>query len=83
MTELEQIKKQNEAILRRLDQLATAAKAPKWVRSTVITELTGWDNQKMRRARENSTITFKKDNGGLYWYDLNSLHPYLLKKQTV
>lgn len=75
-SQLEAIKKQNEAILRRLDNLAR--KSAKWVRASVITDLTGWDGQGMRRARENGSIEFEKRADG-YWYDLNSLHPYLIK----
>lgn len=49
-----------------------------WVRASVITELTGWNNEKMRKARENGYVKFKKEGG--YWYNLGSLNQVFIKK---
>lgn len=69
-----------ETRLARLERELKALKGPqqKWVKSSVIIELTGWNKEKMRSARDNGLITWKTDDKG-YWYDLNSLHPYLIK----
>lgn len=67
---------QLQRIERKLDQLNNPK--PKWVKSTVIIELTGWNKDRMASARNNNELTWKKDSTG-FWYDLNSLHPYLVK----
>lgn len=64
-------------IERKLDALSKVK--PSWVKATTILELTGWDAFKLRQARVNKTISFKKE-GKSYFYDLNSIHPYLIKK---
>jgi len=51
---------------------------PKWVKARDIAELTGWDNNRIRRARENNVIIFKVIDGERM-YDLNSL-PHLFIK---
>lgn len=65
---------------RKIDRLMNPK--PKWVKASIITELTGWDNQAMRRARVHDLISYKKDANG-YWYDLNSLHQLLIKKKET
>ena len=52
---------------------------PYKVRASVILELTGWTNERLRQARENGEIRFTTPDKS-YRYDLNSLHPYMLKK---
>lgn len=71
-----------QKIDRKLDHLMINPRdlKPKWVKSSIITDLTGWTNSQMRQARDNDLITWKTDSNG-YWYDLNTLHPYLIKKQ--
>lgn len=53
-----------------------------WVKSTVITEMTGWDNERMRRARNRGEVVWKKDDKG-FWYSPESINPIHLKKQTA
>lgn len=66
---------------REINKLKTRnAAKPKWVRVSVITELTGWNKEKMRQARDNNLIEWKTDDG--FWYDLNSLHPLLIKQSS-
>jgi hypothetical protein len=63
----------------RLERLLTSTKT-NWVKSPIITGLTGWDANKMRLARNNGYINWKKDSNG-FWYDLNSIHEkFLIKK---
>jgi hypothetical protein len=51
-----------------------------WVGPTVITNLTGWDGEAMRRARRNGSIKYRrnpKTNG--YQYLASSIPERLLK----
>ena len=49
-----------------------------WVKAHTIMEVTGWDKEYMRRAREYGWITWKKENG--FFYDYNSIPQQLIKK---
>jgi hypothetical protein len=73
-----------EARLQRMERKLDALNnpKPKWVRSRVITELTGWTPRRLQTARDNSEISFKCE-GDKYLYDLNTLHPYFIKRQTA
>lgn len=51
---------------------------PKWVKASDIKDLTGWDTNKMRRARINEVVIFKIINGERV-YDLNSLPDQFIK----
>lgn len=52
---------------------------PRWIPASWIMEATGWDKEKMRRAREQGVVDFKRERG-IYLYNINSIHPALLKK---
>jgi hypothetical protein len=60
----------------------TLKDSTKWVKSSVITGMTGWDSQQMRRARLNGSIVWKKDDKG-FWYDPSSIAKEHLKKETA
>lgn len=52
-----------------------------WVKARVVTEITGWNNEKMRQARINGYIKYKDVKEGRF-YDLNSL-PEIFKVNKV
>lgn len=72
----------NESTLLRIERKLDKPK-PKWVPAFVITDLTGWNSSKMRTARNHDLIEYKSDGKSGYLYNLSSLHPYLIKKQTA
>jgi hypothetical protein len=75
MTELIQLKNRVARLERQLK-----AKKSEWVKSPIITKLTGWDANKMRIARNNGYIQWKKNTTG-FWYDLSSINEkFLIKK---
>lgn len=49
-----------------------------WVKVSEVKKLTGWSKERLRRARINQEIEWKKKNG--MWYNINSLHPLLIKQ---
>lgn len=51
-----------------------------WVKASWIMEVTGWDKEKMRQAREQNVVITKGDKATGILYDLNSIHPLLIKK---
>lgn len=69
-----------EARLQKIEKLISEISnpKPKWVKSTIIKDLTGWDPNKMAKARKYGYLKWKTDSEG-YWYDLNTLHPLFIK----
>lgn len=59
---------------------AQSSKNPYWVKASWIMDVTGWDKEKMRRAREQKIVLTKGDKCNGILYDLNSIHPLLIKK---
>jgi hypothetical protein len=53
-------------------------RAETWVRVGWVTDLTGWNKEKLRQAREQGLVEFKED-GKSYLYKLESIHPLFLK----
>lgn len=49
-----------------------------WVRVGWITDLTGWNKEKLRQAREQGLVEFKEE-GKSYKYKLESIHPLFIK----
>lgn len=64
--------------IKRLNNLLGNPAKKKWVKVTTIREMTGWDHERMRRARNNGDVVFKKDKTG-FWYDPTSLNPVFIK----
>lgn len=51
-----------------------------WAKPGFVTDLTGWTGEKLRQAREQKLIKWKKESDG-FWYDLNSIPERLLLKK--
>jgi hypothetical protein len=54
----------------------------RWVKVSVITELTGWDRRRLERARNSGEIIYKKDSTGI-WYDQDSINSIHLSRKTA
>jgi hypothetical protein len=63
--------------LRKLNASRKEAKKS-WVKVSVIRQMTGWTTERLRRARENGEIQYKKDNTG-FWYNIDTLNPVHIK----
>jgi hypothetical protein len=67
---------------RKIDMLIKKTYRPLWVKATVITGLTGRNNQKMRQARQRGYIKWEErtEAGKItFWYDLHSLDELFIK----
>lgn len=78
-----------ETLERKIDNLTKAVRDSKpvpkrtWVSAGMIMELTGWNKERMRTARENGIIRFKEeDENGVrkIKYLLESIPELLIKK---
>jgi hypothetical protein len=77
-TRLQRIEKSLRALLLSLKQDPKAI----WVKVAFIQEVTGWNAERLRQARQQGIIKFKKISEGMF-YDVNSLHPFFKKNIDI
>lgn len=80
----DRIEQRLDRLDKKLTTLLQAKKAEKketWVRVSFIKQVTSWNNEQMRRAREQGIIRYKKNEAGL-WYLIESIHPMFLAIKT-
>jgi hypothetical protein len=79
----QETKVQFERLHKKLNDLLAAQRKETWVGPGWVTELTNWTREKLRQAREQKIIEFKRSPGGGYLYKLESIpEQFLLKKQA-
>lgn len=78
-----ELKQQFELINKKLNALAAGQRKETWVTVSWVTELTGWDREKLRQARESKIIEFKRSETGGWLYKLESIpEQFIIKKQA-
>ncbi len=75
-------KSQFERLNAKINTLLQASKKETWVGPSWITDLTGWNHEKMRQARDSKIIVFKDSPGGGYLYLLESLPAVFIKNKA-
>lgn len=79
----------DKAIIQRLDRIERKLsmmipeKKKTWVKISFVTALTGWDNNKMRQAREQGLVEWKDDKEHGRMYNVDSINPIFFKTTTV
>lgn len=84
--EILEIKRSQQRIDSKLTALLTREKSPTketWVKVSFITDLTGWDREKMRTARETGIIRWRRSKETGIEYDLDSLNEKFIIKKTA
>lgn len=77
------IKREFERLYRELKSLkATQGKAT-WVGPGWVTDLTGWNNEKLRQARDQKIVEYKRSDGGGYLYKLESIPEIFIKQKQA
>jgi predicted transcriptional regulator len=74
-----------ERIERQLSNIARKnVKKASWVKVGWITDLTGWDREKMRQAREQGLVEWKDDAKLGRVYNIDSIpQMFIIKKATI
>lgn len=65
-----------------LAKMSEGKKGESWAKVGFVYELTGWDREKMRRAREQGLIRYKDTDQGRV-YDLNSIPLQFIKPKAI
>jgi len=77
------IKAEFERLHKKLNALAAEQRKATWVGPGWITDLTGWNNEKLRQARDQGIIEYKRSEGGGWLYKLESLpEVFIIKKAS-
>jgi hypothetical protein len=76
-----QILKEFNRNVRWLKQQQRDKKTETWITAQALTKLTGWDKERMRRARLGKEIEFEKVVTGGYRYNIDSVNPIFLKSK--
>jgi hypothetical protein len=78
----QEIKSYLERINKKLTLLIESKKKETWINANWLTDLTGWNGEKKRQAREQGLVKFKKTETGSYLYLAESIPEiFLLKRQ--
>lgn len=75
------LKQQLDRIERKLSVISSEKKKT-WVKVGWVTDLTGWDREKMRQAREQGLVEFKDDAVKGRLYNIDSIPKVFIKKIT-
>ncbi len=77
------IKRELEKIHREIKALREVQTRATWVSPSWITDLTGWNKEKLRMARQQGIVKYKESDGGGYLYQLESIpQQFILNKQA-
>ncbi|MBU7576699.1 MAG: hypothetical protein KAF40_01440 [Flavihumibacter sp.] len=72
-----------QRIERMLSELLQEKRKTTWVNGQVITELTGWDKEKMRSMRDQGVLKFKRSGVKTIKYALESVPEQFIIKSAI
>lgn len=76
-----ELKQQFELINKKLNALAAGQLKATWIPPGWVTDITGWDKEKLRQARDQNIVEFKRSPGGGYLYKLESIPEIFIKQK--
>ena len=78
-----ELKRAFEKLHREIKAISVAQKKETWASPGFVTDLTGWDNEKLRQARAQGLVECKRSAGGGWLYKLESISDkFIIKKQA-
>lgn len=78
-----ELKEYLDRINKKLNALAAVQGKSTWVNYQWIIDLTGWDKEKLRQAREQRIVEFKDNGKGGYLYKLESIPELFIKQKQA
>lgn len=77
------IKREFDRLNKKLNDLLADHRKDTWVSAGFITDITGWNSEKLRQARAQNIIACKRSPGGGWLYKLESVpEQFIIKKQA-
>lgn len=70
-------------IQRQLDKLLEVQTKAMWAKVAFVQSLTGWDAEKLRQAREQGLVEWKKDEKLGWLYNLNSIPKIFIRENNT
>ena len=78
-----ELKRAFEKLHRELKAIAASQKKETWVSPGFVTDLTGWNSEKLRQARVQKIVECKRSAGNGWLYKLESIpEQFIIKKQA-
>lgn len=77
------IKREFDRLHREIKDLKKEQTKATWVSPSWVTELTGWDKERLRMARNQGILECKKSSGGGYLYKLESIPQQFIKQKQA
>jgi hypothetical protein len=75
-----ELKREFDRLNKKLNEIATVQRKETWVSAGWISDLTGWDREKLRQAREQKIVEVKRSAGGGWLYKLESIPEQFIKQ---
>lgn len=80
----QEIKREFDKLNRAIKELVADRKRETWITPNWVLDVTGWDRLKLRQAREQGIVEYRKVKGKEYEYKLESIPEiFINKKQAV
>jgi len=78
-----EIKREFEKLHKKLNDMMASERKATWVGPGWVTDITGWNNEKLRQARDQHIVEFKRSEGGGYVYRLESIPEIFILKNKA
>ena len=79
----QELKREFDRLHREIKSLKQEKEKATWVGPVWITSLTGWNNEKLRQARDQKIVEYKRSEGGGYKYKLESIPDQFIKQKQA
>jgi hypothetical protein len=79
----QELKRELDKIHREIKALKQVRAKATWVSPSWVTELTGWDKERLRMARNQGILDSKKSSTGGYLYKLESIPEHFIKQKQA
>jgi hypothetical protein len=75
------VKREFDRLMKEIKSLKAGQSKATWVSPSWITDITGWDKEKLRQVRAQKIVEFKKSDGGGWVYKLESVPQIFIKQK--
>jgi hypothetical protein len=77
----QEVKREITKLQKQIKALVAIKDKSTWVSAHWVTDLTGWDKERLRTARDQNIIEHKRSEGGGWLYKLESIPQQFIKQK--